>query len=390
MKFLDPVFALNHRLAARMSRTPDLPRDSAKSWDSRRILIGLMVPMGMTVLNMSMFSVALPFIRDSFAIQPDLVAWLVTAYTLPFVMFMPLYGRLSDGLGKRRLFTIGITVFLVGTLTCLAATDLRVLILGRVIQGIGTAGVNPLCIAIISELFPDSQRGRALGTWSSTGPATSMIGPFLGGFLVDHWGWHTIFFLGLLAAVVAMYVVRGRVPALAPKPQPGFLRNFDWVGMALLSSAIFALVSYLSSRSLTGVPPLQDWRLLLLTGALFGGFVRWEQRHAHPLITLDVFRIASFSRASTAAAMRMFMMSSQSFLIPLYLIDIHGLSASAVGAMLTLHAGSLLVTVRFGGQLADSWSNRWPMITGFTIQALMMGYLASLPRRRHCGPSGPA
>lgn len=227
------------------------PTAAIPPWDSRAILVGLMAPMGMTVLNLSMFGVALPFIRDSFQADPDTVAWLVTAYTLPFVMFMPLYGRLGDGLGKRRLFTIGILLFSVGTVLCLFAPTMAVLILGRVIQGAGTAGVNPLCIAIISELFPANERGKAMGTWSSTGPATSMIGPFLGGFLIDQWGWHTIFLPGLLASGVALVVVRGQVPKLAPKVQPGFLRTFDWIGMALLSGAIMSVVAYLSSRSLT-------------------------------------------------------------------------------------------------------------------------------------------
>jgi MFS family permease len=326
-----------------------------------------------------MFGVALPFIRDSFAAQADMTAWLVTAYTLPFVMFMPLYGRLGDGLGKRRLFTIGIAAFLVGTVVCLMADSIAMLIVGRAIQGFGTAGVNPLCIAIISELFPDKERGRALGTWSSTGPAISMLGPFLAGFLIDRWGWPAIFWPGILAACIAMFVVRGWVPRLAPKPQPGFLLHFDWLGMFLLSGAILSLVSYLSSRTLTGVEPLQDWRLALLTVLFLAGFLGWERRYSRPLVPLHLFFANNFGRASLAAGVRMFLMSSEGFLIPLYVTDVHGLSAAGVGFMLTIHAGSLLVTVRFGGQMADAWSRRWPILFGFVIQTSIMGYFAFLP-----------
>src|SRR5690606_4583659 len=249
----------------RSGPTPPPSGAAVAPWNLRAVLIGLMVPMGMTVLNLSMFGVAMPFIRESFQAEADTMAWLVTAYTLPFVMFMPLYGRLSDGLGKRRLFTIGIIIFFIGTVICLLAQTIPQLLVGRVIQGVGTAGVNPLCIAIISELFPDSQRGKALGTWSSTGPATSMVAPFVGGFLVDQWGWQTMFVPGVLAAAAAMYVVRGYVPKLAPKSQPGFLRHFDWLGLTLLSASIMALVAYLSSRLLPGVEPLRDWRLALAT-----------------------------------------------------------------------------------------------------------------------------
>ena len=105
------------------------------------------MPLMMMVINMSMFGVALPTIRDTFGIRADEASWLVTAYALPNVVFLPLFGRLSDGLGKRRLFLMGILVFLVGTVLNLLAVDAPLLILGRAIQGMGAAGINPLCIA---------------------------------------------------------------------------------------------------------------------------------------------------------------------------------------------------------------------------------------------------
>lgn len=363
----------------RSGPTPPPSGAAVAPWNLRAVLIGLMVPMGMTVLNLSMFGVALPFIRDSFQAEADTIAWLVTAYTLPFVMFMPLYGRLSDGLGKRRLFTIGIIIFFIGTVICLLAQTIPQLLVGRVIQGVGTAGVNPLCIAIISELFPDSQRGKALGTWSSTGPATSMVAPFVGGFLVDQWGWQTMFVPGVLAAAAAMYVVRGYVPKLAPKSQPGFLRHFDWLGLTLLSASIMALVAYLSSRLLTGVEPLRDWRLALATVIFLAAFVWWEKRYSQPLVPLAILRSGGFVRASIAGSIRMILMSSEAFLIPLYLSDLYHLSGAQVGLMLTMHSGALLTTVRLGGRLGDHWSRRWPIALGFCTQASMMLFFGLLP-----------
>jgi EmrB/QacA subfamily drug resistance transporter len=350
----------------------------AVPWDPRAILVGLMVPMGMTVLNLSMFGVALPAIRDSFQIEADTVAWLVTAYTLPFVIFMPLYGRLGDGLGKRRLFSIGIIIFFLGTLLCLVADSISLLLVGRVLQGIGTAGVNPLCIATIAEIFPRPERGRALATWSSTGPATGMIAPFMGGFLVEHFGWQSLFWTGIIAAAAALWVVRGRIPKLAPTPQPGFLRYFDWVGMALLSGTIIFLVAYLSSRALTGVEPLRDWRLALGTLIVGMALIWWERRHPTPLVPLGLFRGGNFTRGSFAAGLRMMLMSSEGFLLPLYLADIYNITGSQLGIVMTLHAGSLLTTVRLGGRLADHRSRRWPVLLGFAGQGAMFLFLALL------------
>jgi EmrB/QacA subfamily drug resistance transporter len=360
-------------------RTVTADIEQVSSWDLRAVLTGLIVPTSMTVLNMTMFGIALPSIRDNFQIEADTVAWLVTAYTLPFVMFMPLYGRLGDGLGKRRLFSVGIIIFFLGTLLCLMAPSLPWLIAGRVLQGIGTAGVNPLCIAVIAELFPDKERSRALAAWSSTGPATGIIAPFMGGMLVDFFGWQSIFLTGVVAAVVAMWVVRGYVPRLLPKVGPGFLQNFDWGGMALLSGAIMSLVAYLSSRSLTGVESLQDWRLALATVVFCLAFWRWELRHQHPLVPFDLFAVPNFSRASLAAGLRMILMSSEGFLIPLYLTDIYGVSGTQIGLLITLQAGALLMFVRVGGRLADQWGRRWPIMIGFATQSAVMGYFAFLP-----------
>ena len=163
------------------------------------LLIGLMLPVGMTTFNMSMFGVALPTVRDVFGAEADLTAWLLTAYSLPFVIFMPLYGKLGDSLGKARLFQSGIVLFFVGTLVCLLARNLPQLLIGRILQGTGTAGFYPLCIAIIAERFPPAQQGRAMGTWSSVAPGAAMLGPLLGGFAVEHLGWNYVLGLTQLA-----------------------------------------------------------------------------------------------------------------------------------------------------------------------------------------------
>ena len=356
-----------------------VPAEPISQWDTRAILIGLMVPMGMTVLNLSMFGVAVPSIRSNFGIQADQVAWLVTAYTLPFVIFMPLYGRLGDSLGKRRLFLVGIVIFFIGTLLALLTNQLPTLILGRIIQGIGTAGVNPLCIAMISDLFPAQERGKAFGTWSSTGPAAGMIAPFLGGFLVEQWGWWAIFVPGLLAAIISLYVVRERLPDMAALTRPVPLRQFDWLGMLLFSATMITLIFYLSSRPITGVEPLQDWRLLLGTLLGLAAFFTWERRHPAPLIDLSLFARRNFGRASLCALIRMYLMSSEGFLFPLYFTDIHHLSAGKIGLLFSLYAGSLLVTTRWAGKWADRGRSRWLIAGGLTLQASMMAIFTFLP-----------
>ncbi|HEY65467.1 MAG TPA: MFS transporter [Caldilineae bacterium] len=367
-------------------KSPQLPasgeviaRRRARAWGARSLLISLMVPSFVVLVNRSMIGVALPAIRSAFGAQVDLVAWVVTVYTLPYVTLMPLYGRLGDGLGKRRLFLIGVVIFLVGTLICLMAHDLGLLMVGRAIQGIGAASVVPLSIAIISELFPASERGRALGTWNSVGPATGMVGPLLGGLLVDTVGWQVIFVPVFLVGMAVPVVLRTWVPATQSHARPRFLYTFDWGGVTLLSAMVAALLFYVSSKPITGVAPLRDWRLLVVTLLLLGVFILWEKRRADPFVALDLFAHKAFTQASVCAGIRMFTMSGIGFLMPLYLVDVQGLRGISTGVMLMIHAGALLATMRWGGMLADRWRSRPLVMLGLSTQAIVMMYFALLP-----------
>lgn len=343
-------------------------------------LIGLMMPFGMLVLNLSMIGVALPSIRDNFGAEADLVAWVVTAYTLPFVILMPLYGRLGDALGKRRLFMAGVVAFLLGTGTNLLADRLPLLMLGRAIQGAGAAGISPLAIAMISELFPASERGGALGAWNSVGPAGSVAGNLLAGPLIGALGWHAIFAPPLLVGFGALWAVWALVPTTRVDAQPRFIHALDWGGALLLGMGITALLFYVSSKPITGVAPLRDWRLLATTLLLFLMFILWEKRLAKPFVSLDILSHGSFTRASLCVAVRMFAMSGATFLMPLYLADVQGLNPVSTGLALMAHAAGLFPTMRLSGKLADRWGSRRPVVLGMSVQMGAMAGFALLGR----------
>ena len=347
--------------------------------DRNHVLLALMTPTFSMILMTSMMRVALPALRDYFQIDVDLVAWIVTAYTLPYVVFMPLFGRLGDDLGRRRLLLLGMSIFLMGTVMGLLAPNLAWLMLGRAIQGVGTAGFVPLSMAIISDLFPSNQRGRALGTWNSAGPITGMIAPLLGGLLVDHLGWRTIFVPVLVAASIALAVVARKVPALRGNRNVAALRCFDWGGVLLLSATMVGLLFYVTSEKITGVTSLQDWRLLGATLVFLLCFLWWEQRQADPFVDLSLYSHPSFGLASIGASIRMFTMSGIGFVLPLFMADVYNLNAFQTGVMFMVHAGALLTTMRLGGQLADRWGSRRPVILGMTVQAATMTYIALLP-----------
>lgn len=330
------------------------------------------------ILNGSMFGVALPTIRDEFGMAPDVTAWLQIAFSLPFMLFMPLFGRLGDELGKARLLVLGTVIFFGGTLLIYFADSLPLVFVGRLIQGAGSAGITPLSLAIISARFSAEQRGNALGLWNSTAPFTSIFAPFIGGYLTDTFGWRSFLLPTLAVTVFAVVIMQWRVPSLT-KPNWRVLRRFDWVGVLLLTSTIVFLMFYLSSRPVTGVEPLRDWRLLLAFALSLVAFTRWERRQREPLIDLDILQNRTFVTASLGVFFRMSLMVSIGFLLPLYLADLYSLSASGIGWLATIHAVALLFSIRLGGWLADRRSNRNLILIGVGIQTVTMLYFALLP-----------
>lgn len=342
-----------------------------------------MFPAIMLSLNFSMFSVALPTIRDHYQIQADQTAWIFTAYQLPFTIFMPLYGRLGDSLGQRRLYIAGIVIFLTGSALILVAPTLDWLMVGWAIQGLGASGIVPLSIAIITKLFPREEWGKRLGTWDSVRPLMGIIGPFLGGLLVDYVGWRTVFIPAFMIGLLALLIVKRRVPPVtagATEVKFRVLYSFDWMGVILLDITILASIIYASSRPVTGIDALQDWRFLVITLVLLSVFIWWERWHNRPFVSLNIFSNWTFNAASLGSLIRLFAISGIVFLTPLYLRDIRGLNAFSIGVILTAHSGALFLTMRLGGQLADRWGSRWPVTGGLFCQTAVMIYFAFLPQ----------
>ncbi len=432
---------------------PGHPRSVATANAPRRTrftgaLAALMAPSLAVILSITMFAVGLPSVRDEYALGADAASWLVVAYTLPFIVFMPLYGRLGEALGKRRLLLLGVLFYLAGSVIVLLAQPLWVVLGGRILQGVGSAGVNPLSMAIIIELAPVEKRGTALGTWNSIGPVSGMVGPLLAGALIDAYGWRSLFLPPAAAAAIALVLVVLLVPRHAGARQAGkaggagglrragagsthhagapgagkaggsggsggtsapgagagaggtggagapggageaerrtqpaaeVLREFDWPGVVLLSLAISMFVFYTSSRPLTGVAPFRDLRLLATAAASLAAFLAYERRRSDPFVDPRLFRNRDFSFAGICVGIRMMLMGGVGFIVPLMVTDLYNFSAPQAGAMLALHAGALLVTMRLGGRIVDRYRSRTQVVAGLGLEGVSMLLLVLIP-----------
>jgi EmrB/QacA subfamily drug resistance transporter len=347
--------------------------------DTPGLLFGLMIPFVTSVVHMFMFRMAIPTIKSHFELPADLAAWLAMAYGLPYIVFMPIYGFLGDRIGKKSLFVVGTVLFGIGGLVIQMSSNLSFLFVGRATQGIGMSGINPLCIAVISDFVPSERRGNALAVWNSSGSIAAIVGPTLGGFLIDRFGWRSIYWPVLGLCILTVFVVAWMIPGKRVKLPEGFLRRFDWIGLVLFAVALVSFSIYLTSRPVTGIEPFQDWRLLAAAVITFSLLFLWERRHSEPLVRGELFGIKNFLKASVSAALRLFNFGSLIFLMPLYLSELHGLRASSIGVIFTLMFCALFLTLRLGGKLADTWSARRTVMIGFTAQILVMLYLFFLP-----------
>ena len=344
-------------------------------------MFSLMVPSMLMPMISTMSRVALPIIRDEFQLQADVTAWVAAAFTLPFMLLTPVYGRLSDGVDPRRLILMGIVTFACGAALVMSAATVGAVMFGNMILGLGVAGMMPLGMSVISSLFDESERGKALGTWSSVGPTVGFVSPVFAGLLVAAWGWRSSYAPAIVVSVVAFCVVWIRVPSRNKRrgETRAYLKAFDWPGFALLAGALSTCVFFLSSRAITGVEPMRDWRLLGASLGFFVAFCLWERHRAIPFVSLQILTNIRFATSTFCASTRMITMSGMSFLIPLYLVDIHSLAPAQLGGMLVINSGAMATVVRFGGGFSDRWGTRIPASIGLMVQLAVMVTFWTLP-----------
>jgi DHA2 family metal-tetracycline-proton antiporter-like MFS transporter len=339
----------------------------------QHLLYGLMIPGVLLPLTGWMLSVSLPIIRDDFGITADVASWIVTAFSLPFIIFLPIYGRLSDQIGKRRLLLAGIVVFLGGSLQVINSSTLPEMILGRVFQGLGAAGILPLSLALITEVFPSEKRGRAIGLWSTVGPMTGAIAPILAGLIVSGWGWRISFAPPAAFSVLSLLVIYFLIPAKPRSAADAPRIAIDYAGMGLLGLLLTTLLIFLSSRPVTGVPPLQDWRFLGLGVFFLAAFVWQENRSRNPFIRPDLLKNRSLLVASLSAGVRMLVMGGGlGFVLPLYLADVMDFDPGRSGLYLMLNPATMVVFTRLGGSFSDRWGSRIIVMTGFALTSGVM------------------
>ena len=335
---------------------------AARRWT----LVAAILGSSMAFIDGTVVNVALP------ALQRDLNAtafdaqWVIEAYALFLAALLLAGGALGDSFGRRRVFMIGAALFTAASVGCGVSQTVEQLIFARAIQGIGAALLVPGSLSLISAAFPESERGRAIGTWSAFSGITAAIGPVIGGFLVDRYSWIWAFLVNAPMGALLLLLCAWKVPesrgaaAKSPVDVWGAL-----LATAALAGIVFALIE----------APKRGWTDSAILLAALGGaialvaFVRVEATRTSPMLPLHLFRSHSFTGANLLTLLLYAGLGGGLFFFPLNLIQVQGWGATEAGAALLPFILIMFILSRWAGQLVDTFGSKIPLVVGPTVAA---------------------
>jgi EmrB/QacA subfamily drug resistance transporter len=313
-------------------------------------------------------NVALPAIGSEFGLDPVALSWIATAYLLSVAAFLLPAGRIADLSGRKRVFVGGLAVHSATSLLCGLAPSAAWLLAARVAQGVGGAMIFGTAVALLSAVFPEGRRGRALGVNVAAVYLGLTLGPLLGGALTQHLGWRAIFHLNVLVGTLtALAASRGLV---GDRPDPS--GGLDIAGSALYGAGLVAVM-----LGLGGLPAGRGVALTAAGLAALGGFVAWEARAAHPVLDIALFRENRvFAFSNLAALVNYAATFAVSFLLSLHLQLVGGLSPQSAGALLAVQPLVQAAVSPFAGRLSDRVEPRLVASTGMAGVAAGLALLA--------------
>ena len=355
----------------------------------RAITAGLLLGMTLGALEATVVSTAMPTIIATLGGLAH-YSWVFSAYLLTSTACVPIWGRLSDLYGRRRMYLLGVAIFLIGSLFCGISQSMVQLILARALQGLGAGCIIPLSMTIVGELYTLAERPRTQALFSGVWGVASIAGPLVGGYVTDYLSWPWVFYLNLPFGLLAASVIASAYPASTRFSAV----RVDWLGAGLLFTGISALLIALSDDTPGGI-----WVWVAATIVLLGSFVAVERKAAEPILPLDLFRVPVIARSLSVVFLVGVALFGAIAFIPLFVQAVRGGTAtqagqaitplflgwvvmSIVGARATVVfgyrsvsiAGSVLMTLGFFGlTLVDGDSPNWILMTSCTVIGAGMG-----------------
>ncbi|MGC2160432.1 MAG: MFS transporter [Silvibacterium sp.] len=342
------------------SRKPSIEDPSRDRW----VLVATVLGSSMEFIDGTVVNVALPSLQAGFHATGSQVQWVVEAYALFIAALILVGGSFGDRFGLRRSFLTGVVIFSAASVWCGVAGSITQLLIARCLQGVGGALLVPNSLALLSASFPESRRGRAIGTWSGFASMMTALGPIVGGWVVQHGSWRYVFFLNVPIAVATVWITLSKTPAV---PIEHDKRKTDWVGALLGTCGLAGVTFSLMEWSTGGIGA----HIAGVAGiVVLSMFVIVEKHAVAPTMPLDLFRNRSFAGANLLTFFLYGALSSALFYLPLNLIQVQGYSPTAAGAAMLPLVIVMFLLARWAGSLIERTGPRAPLIVGPLVASL--------------------
>lgn len=350
-----------------------------KTYQPWPALWALVLGFFMILIDTTIVSVANPRIMEGLRTDINSVIWVTSAYLLAYAVPLLITGRLGDRFGPKNLYLTGLVVFTLASAWCGFSGDITQLIVARVFQGLGASMMTPQTMAIITRIFPPNRRGQAMGLWGATAGVATLVGPVLGGVLVDSLGWEWIFFVNLPIGVVAFVMAWRLVPRLETHQH-----RFDILGVVLSALGMFLLVFGLQEGESydwgTIAGPISVWGLIGAGVVVLALFVVWQRLNTRgePLLPLALFRDRNFALANAAMSTVGFTITSMSLPLVFYFQLVLGYTPTESALMLIPMAVITAALAQPVGKLVDRINPRYIAFTGAILLAASLAWYSSL------------
>jgi EmrB/QacA subfamily drug resistance transporter len=359
-----------------------ITEDNRKWWTLGAMCFALF----MIMLDNTVVNVAIPSIQRDLHASISGLEWTINGYTLSFAVLLATGGRLGDIFGRRRMFLFGVVIFALSSATAGFAVNSTDLVVSRVVQGVGAALMMPATLSIITDAFPASERGKAMGMWAGVSALALAVGPVVGGFLTEHVSWRAIFYLNIPVAIGA---VSAALFAVRESRDNSVGREVDYAGVVVLTGALTALVLALVEGNEWGWGSPEIVALLIGAAVGLAAFVVIELHVKVPMVEFHFFSDRNFVGAVVVASIVSFSMLGVFFFLALYMQNILQYSPLEAGVRFLPSTLMIVGVAPLAGRLADRFGPRWLITAGLAIVAASLysfsgiavdsGYLDLLP-----------
>lgn len=334
----------------------------------------------MATLDSSIVNVALPTISRQLLASLSSLQWVVTAYLLAISSLLPVFGRVADLLGRKKIYSLGFLIFTVGSVLCGLAQSLWFLVASRILQAVGASMLMSNSQAIVTAIFPPQERGRALGLTGTVVALGSLTGPALGGILIGLGSWHWIFFINLPVGLLGFLMARLILPfdqTIKGK------EKFDFAGALLFTCGMVGLLFGINNGESWGWSSPVILASIGLGVFLLIAYALVEQNVRHPLIDLSLFRIRPFLIGTMSAWLCFMAMFANTMLLPFYLQQVLKYSPTQVGLLMTVFPITMAIVAPLSGSASDKFGPMVLTTTGLGIIAAGLFYFSTLTPAAH-------